>query len=194
MALSFINQVIDTIVELMKHYGPIMGFLIIILESILPMLPLAVFIGLNIITFGPAVGFTLSWIATICGSLLSFFAFRKGFSRLLYRKTKVDGKIRKFMNYVSHFPFTKLVLLMAIPFAPAFMINIAAGLSKISIRKFVFATIIGKISIVYFWGYIATNFLESITNPYILFKISVIMVLAYLSSLVIQKILKVGEE
>lgn len=193
MAL-FIQQFVDTFTNIMRHFGPVMGFLIIILESIIPLLPLAVFIGLNIITFGTVLGFIISWAATVTGSILSFYAFRKGFSNKLYKSTKIDGKALKFMHYVSHVRFTQLVLIVALPFTPAFIVNIASGLSKISARKFMLAIAIGKISIVYFWGYIATSFLESITNPYILLKIGVIMALVYFVSMVIQKLLRISEE
>ena len=41
----------------------IIGFFIIVLESIIPILPLALFIALNMIVLGNFMGFILSWIA-----------------------------------------------------------------------------------------------------------------------------------
>ena len=66
------------------------------------------------------------------------------------------------------------------PFTPAFMVNIVAGLIKMDFKKYFIALLFGKIALVYFWGFIGTSFIESIQNPVILFKIVVIMGCTYL--------------
>jgi uncharacterized membrane protein YdjX (TVP38/TMEM64 family) len=192
--MSYINTIINATVEVMKHLGPLSGFFIIILESIIPALPLAAFIALNIYTFGMLWGFVISWVATIIGCSIAFFAFRKGFSKFLYRRVKVDGKMHKFMNRISDIRFSQLVLIIALPFTPAFAVNIAAGLSKMSYRKYLFALIIGKLSTIYFWGYAGDSFFEGIEkDPLILVQLGAIMALAYLISRLIQKYLKISE-
>ncbi len=192
--LLYIEQIIEEITIVMKNSGFIFGFLIVILESIFPFLPLAAFIALNIISYGSIAGFIISWIATVIGCLISFYIFRKGISTFLYKKIKMDGKVNKFMHYMKNIRYTQLVILVAIPFTPAFAVNIASGLSKMSVKKFFLAIIIGKLSIIYFWSYIGTGFIESISDPYILFEISVIMGIVYVISRLIQKKLNVGQE
>lgn len=92
------------------------------------------------------------------------------------------------MQRISDLNFSKLVLIMAIPFTPAFSINIGAGLSKMSYRKYLFALIISKLSIVYFWGFIGTTFVESITDIGVLIKICLILFITFiLSRIVINK-------
>ena len=49
------------------------------------------------------------------------------------------------MNYVSNINITGLVLLVALPFSPAFAINIACGLSKMPFKNFLIAILIGKL-------------------------------------------------
>ena len=100
------------------------GVFIIVLESIVPILPLALFIALNMIVFGNLFGFIISWIATILGCSLSFFIFRKGVSKWLYKNLDNKPRTKKLMNIVSNISFSKLVIIMAIPFTPAFSINI----------------------------------------------------------------------
>ena len=188
--IYFIENIIDLFTNIMMTMGPISGFLIVIIESIVPILPLAAFIALNMIVFGPIPGFLISWIGTVIGCVISFYIFRKGFSKILYRNLKIDGKVNKFMGYVSNLSLTSLVLLMVLPFTPAFMFNIAGGLSKIPFRKFFIAVFIGKLSIVYFWGYVGTSFIESIRNPIVLFELSIMMSLAYIITLLVQKKLR----
>ena len=95
------------------------------------------------------------------------------------------------MKAISNINFSNLVMLIAIPFSPAFLINIAGGLSKIKTEKFFLAIMIGKIVIVYFWGYIGTTLLESLTNIMVLFKIGGLLVLAFFISKLVEKKLKV---
>lgn len=164
------------------------GFFVIILESIIPILPLALFIAINMIVFGNLVGFIISWIATTIGCSISFFIFRKGLSKKIYKNIDNKPKTKKLMNIVSNISFSKLVVIMAIPFTPAFSINIGAGLSKMEYKKFLLATIIAKISVVYFWGFIGTTLVESLTDIGVLIKLIFILFIAFLlSKIVINK-------
>ena len=78
-------------------------------------------------------------------------------------------------------------MIIAIPFTPAFLVNIVAGISKMNIKKFLPAIAIGKISLVLFWGIIGTSLLESIKNPLIIIKVIFLIVIAYLISRVVNK-------
>lgn len=164
------------------------GFFIIILESMIPILPLALFIAINMVVFGNLLGFIISWLATIIGCSISFLIFRKGFSKKIYKNIDNKPRTRKLMNIVSNISFSKLVIIMAIPFTPAFSINIGAGLSKIKYKKFLFATLIAKVSVVYFWGFIGTTLVESLTDIGVLIKLLFILLSAFiLSKVVINK-------
>ena len=82
------REIIDTFVnnstEILVGLGPIAGVITIILESMIPVLPLSVFITLNMISYGQVLGFIISWIATIIGCMISFFLFRSIFQKKLY--------------------------------------------------------------------------------------------------------------
>ena len=174
-------------------FGPIAGILLILLESIIPMLPLSVFITLNVVSYGNVLGFLISWIATCIGCMLSFFLFRKFFQNKLYRfiKKKDNEQLKKIMNTITNISFSNLVVLIALPFSPAFLINISAGLSKIKTKKFLGAILLGKIVMVYFWGYIGTSLLESLTDITILIKIAILLIGSFIISRLIEKKLKV---
>lgn len=188
-----VNNFVDNIVDVLTGFGPIAGVLLIMIESMLPILPLAVFITLNMVSFGPFFGFLISWLSTIVGCMISFTLFRYFFSDKLYRfiNKKEQDKFASIMKSVSNINFSNLVILIAIPFSPAFLINIAAGLSKIKTEKFFLAILIGKIVMVFFWGYIGTSLLESLTDITILFKIAILLVGAFFLSKIVEKKLKV---
>lgn len=193
---DYMQQIINDVIEYLKELvlnnniaiSLFFGMAVIILESMIPILPLALFIALNMIVFGNFVGFIISWIATIIGCSLSFFIFRKGLSKKLYKNIENKPKTYKLMNIISNISFSKLVIIMAIPFTPAFSVNIGAGLSKIKYKKFLIACIIAKISIVYFWGFVGTTFVESISDITVIFKLVIILLIAFmLSKFVINK-------
>lgn len=184
------QQIINDVVEYLKDLvlnnnmfiSLFFGMGIIILESMIPILPLALFIALNMIIFGNFIGFIISWIATILGCSLSFFIFRKGLSKKLYKNIENKPKTERLMNVVSNVSFSKLVVIMAIPFTPAFSVNIGAGLSKMKYKKFLTACIIAKISIVYFWGFVGTTFVESMSDITVIIKLLIILLIAFLLS------------
>ena len=184
---------LQIIVDYLLQVGLVGGFLLIVLESIIPALPLSVFIGLNIITFGKILGYVISYFGTIVGCMLSFITFRYILKNYLYKifKEKTRIKIEDLMKKMTNIDFNTLVVIIAIPFTPAFLVNIAVGLSNIPIKKYIFALLIGKPFMIYFWGYIGANLLESLKNPIILVKIIVIVLLAYLISKVVEKIINV---
>ena len=191
--MEVVNQFVDQMVFLMTSYGFIFGTLLIILESILPVLPLSVFITLNVASYGDLLGILISWSATIIGCSLSFFLFRKVFSKKLYKfiKNKDMKKLDSIMKQISKINFSNLTILIAIPFSPAFLINIAAGLSKISYKKFLSSLVIGKLIMVYFWGYIGKSLLESLTDISVLIRIIVLLSMALLVSKFVEKRLNI---
>ncbi len=181
-----INQVIENLQQLVisspPYIGVLIGMFVIILESMIPVLPLAVFIALNMILFGNLAGFIMSWVATIIGCIIMFIVSRKYFSNFFDRKTKKSKKVRNLMNIINKMEFSTLVIITALPFTPAFLINIAAGLSKMSYKKFVMSILISKIAVIYFWGYIGTTFLESLSDISVLVKLGIILGATYVLS------------
>lgn len=168
-------------------YGPILGCFLILIESIVPILPLFVFITINFLTFGSIIGFFLSWIFTVLGCLLSFFLFRKFLKNKFDKYIKNKKKFTKIMKVVNKIKLEELTAIIAIPFTPAFLVNIAAGLSKMSLKKFLIALFIGKIFLVLFWGFVGTSLVESLTNPIAFLKVFILVLFAFLLSKIINK-------
>lgn len=175
-----IIEVLEHVVQNSNYFISIfVGMFIIILESMIPMLPLALFIAINMLVFGNVMGFFISWLATVIGCSLSFFFFRCIKKRICdYHKTSITN----WMNLIGQISFSNLVIILSIPFTPAFSINIGAGLSDMKYKKYVFALLISKIFLIYFWGFIGTTLMESITDIGILFKLVSMTIVAFLLS------------
>lgn len=187
---SFYIFVMNTI-DALGVYGPLLGCVFIILESIIPPLPLFVFITLNFIAYGKLVGFIISWICTCIGCFLSYFLVKKFLRNWVLKKIKNVDLLTKWMSYIENLSLSKVTVILAIPFTPAFMVNIAAGICNMDFKKFSIAILISKIFLVYFWGVVGTGLLESLHNPRSIITVIVMMVVAYLVSLIIKKVFKI---
>lgn len=187
---QIIGDIVENIKEIIQSNNILLsifvGIFIVILESIIPALPLALFIAINIIALGNFFGFIISWIGTIIGCSLSFWIFRK-LKNKIFKKVTKDSRILKIMRKIGNMDFSHLVIITAMPFTPAFSINIAAGLSEISYKKFLLMIIIAKISIVYFWGFIGATLLESITDITVIIKILFLIFITFILSKIVMK-------
>ena len=188
---NFYNFIMNTI-DAMGVYGPLLGSLFIVLESIIPPLPLFVFITINFLAFGYVMGFIISWFCTIIGCVISYFLVKKLLRNFVVKKIKNVDLLNRCMHYIENMSLTKITVILAIPFTPAFMMNIAAGLVNMNFKKFFIAILISKIFLVYFWGFVGTSLVESFQNPSSLITVVVMMLLAYGMSLIIKKVFKVN--
>ena len=187
-------ELLNGIIEFIKNAGAVgalIGCAFIFVESIFPVLPLMVFITINFLVFGKVIGFLISWVFTILGCIMSYYIFKKGFGNKFDNLTENKELLKKYKKLFKNISIGKLSLLIAIPFAPAFMINIAAGLVKMDFKKYFISLLIGKIALIYFWGFIGTSFVESIGNPIILIKIAIILAITYVISFVSNKFINI---
>ena len=186
---NFYNYVIR-FVDSLGIYGPLLGSLLITFESIIPVLPLFVFITMNFIAFGKIVGFIISWLCTIIGCIISYWLVKRFLRGPVVKRYGGSEVLGKCMNYIENLSLQKVTVILAIPFTPAFMMNIAAGLCNMNFKKFLVSITISKIFLVYFWGFVGTGLVDSFKNPQNLIIVVIIMLSAYLISFITKKIFK----
>lgn len=172
--------------------GVILSCIILMIESIIPVIPLLVFISVNYIILGPIWGFILSWLFTVIGSLFSYWIFKKGFSNKFLEKTKDNELVDKYIKVLRKISTGKMLLIVALPFTPAFAVNIAAGLLKIDFKKYLTAILFGKISLVLYSAYIGTTLVEGISNPIVLVNLAILVTLVYILYRIVKKVFKLN--
>ena len=187
--IDFLNMIVEFI-QNSGTFGVIISVCFIFVESILPVLPLSVFITINFMVLGPLIGFIISWIFTVLGCIMSYTIFRKGLGNKFDNLTSNKKLLNKYKHLFRNISTTKLLLIIAMPFTPAFVVNIVCGLIKMDFKKYFIALLFGKIAMVYFWGFVGTSLVESINNPIILLKIVLIMSITYLLYVILRKVLK----
>lgn len=189
---QYIDNFIDTLLAGLGIWGPLVGCFLIIIESMIPVLPLFVFITLNFLAFGHLFGFLISWVCTCIGCCLSFFLFRKKVQTWLYKRLKKKGLISEdTMKKISSLKVEELTTIIALPLTPAFLVNIACGLSKMSFKKFLTALLIGKLFLVYFCGFVGVSLIDSFKHPTKIILVVFLLLIAYIISKLVNKKLKI---
>lgn len=187
--MDLIKYIIDHSTEFVSNGGMLVGFFLVFIECFIPVLPLSVFVALNVNAFGFLGGFLISWSATCLGSYLCylFFLFIEGKLTEKFLKRKTIKKIKNSIDKFEKIKFTELVLIITLPFTPSCLVNILAGLTKVAKEKFLIALLIGKSFTIVFWGYIGKSLIESLTDLKSLIYIFVTLVLAYIISKIVSK-------
>ena len=188
-----LSKLINDSTILIINSGWSVGFILILLESFIPILPLGAFVTLNVNAFGIFYGVMISWIATTLGSYLTYLVFYYISNKIVYKilnKTKKQHLIEATKTF-RNIPITKLSLLITLPFSPSCIINLLAGVAGIKKENYLVSLIIGKGLMISFWAYIGKNFIESITDIESLVFIISILLIAYLTTKIISKKYKV---
>ncbi|WP_413302179.1 TVP38/TMEM64 family protein [Bacillus sp. 1P10SD] len=160
---------LENIMSLIQEYralGPLPGILLTIIEAFLPFLPLFLFVMANASAFGLWLGFLYSWIGTCIGALLVFLLVRRYGQRRLLSFLPKQPKVRKLMDWVERHGFGPLFLLLCFPFTPSAVVNIVAGLSKISTAQYMLAVCIGKMVMIFTISFIGYDIHSLITKPF----------------------------
>ena len=100
--MELINNLVEYFTKLLQDGGLIFGILLILLESVIPALPLGVFVALNINAYGIILGIIVSWLSTCLGCYLSFLLFSLFSNRFLNRmehKKKIKKDYSKNEDY-----------------------------------------------------------------------------------------------
>lgn len=189
--INIVNSFINNAVYYLQSYGILLGFFLVLLESIIPALPLGIFIGFNMMAFGNIVGFIISWVSTCIGCIMSYLLFSKTLGKKIQKKAMRNEKVKKLKTKIKKIELSNLVLVIALPFTPAFLINIVCGLTKMNFKKFITAILIGKLSIIFFWGFLSKSLLKSITDVKTIITVIILLIVCYILSRLINKKLNI---
>jgi uncharacterized membrane protein YdjX (TVP38/TMEM64 family) len=158
------ENVMDLIGEY-RSFGPLPGILLPMLEAFLPFLPLVLFIMANASAFGLWLGFLYSWIGACAGALIVFLIIRKYGQKRILSFLHRHPKVRHSMNWVERHGFGPLFLLLCFPFTPSAIVNLVAGLSKVSIAQYMLAVLTGKMVMIFTISFVGYDLQALITNP-----------------------------
>lgn len=144
---------IDQIAQIIQPYGWIALFIsiiAIIFQTFFPIVPFVLLAGANVIVFGLWYGFAISWSAAILAAILNFLLARYAARDWAERKFGHHSFVQTINKQANERGFWIVLFARFIPVLPSSAINTAAGISKVTFRSFLLATLLGKFPAVFF--------------------------------------------
>jgi uncharacterized membrane protein YdjX (TVP38/TMEM64 family) len=130
-------------------YAMIFGIMAIILQTFIPFSPFILIAGANVLVFGFMNGLIINYISACVGALLAFLFARYLGRDWVERKMARFPAMRQFNIRMETEGFFYILLGRLISFFPSSIVNYGGGISKVKLRDFISATLLGKFPIIF---------------------------------------------
>lgn len=161
----FTMENIMKLIEEYRSFGLLPGIILPMIEAFLPFMPLFLFVMANANAFGLWLGFIISWTGACIGAILVFLIIRKYGQKRLLQFLKKHPQVQKLMNWVERHGFGPLFIMLCFPFTPSAVVNIVAGLSKVSIAQYMLAVLAGKMVMIFTMSFVGYDIQSLLTQP-----------------------------
>lgn len=185
--INNINNLINTYLETAGIWGGLLCCVLIILEPLLPFLPMFIFVTFNLLIFGTVLGFIISYICSVLGCLVFYLVVNKLFSKKAFKFYNKREKLNKYVKKYKNIRIETLTTIISMPFTPAFMINLLAAVSDMPLKKYMTAEAIAKIFITIFWGFFGFNLIKCLKHPQYLIVVGLMLLGGYIISKIVSK-------
>lgn len=177
LARYFSQQNQDLIIKFIENFGIFAGITLPIIETFIPLLPLILFVSLNVFFFGFFWGYIFSWMGNCLGSILLFMFIRYIRRKKHFGTTHKDSKYQKIKDRINKNDFIFLFVLLCFPFTPSFAVTIISSVSDIKIEHFLIALLPAKLIMILSLSFIGFNLYSFIDHPIrsVLFLIGVVI-------------------
>ncbi|HLR74762.1 MAG TPA: TVP38/TMEM64 family protein [Virgibacillus sp.] len=180
----------EYIMQLLSDYerlGPLPGILLPFIEAFLPFLPLVVFVFANAAAYGLLKGFLYSWIGSSLGSIFVFLIIRRLGNKRIFQRISRNKQVHQVTVWLERHGFGPLFILLCFPFSPSSVINVVAGLSKVSTQQFSLAVILGKSVMIFSLAYVGSSIFSFAKNPIRTIVVGISIVLFWMIGKYIEK-------
>jgi uncharacterized membrane protein YdjX (TVP38/TMEM64 family) len=157
----------------------VIGFIIIVVETFIPALPLVAIVGANSFVLGIWMGFLISWLGSAMGSIGLFLLSSKFSNSRLIEKIN-NNKIEKFKSWVKKQGFSMIFLTYLCPFIPDFLVTITSGISQMKLSNFVPGMILGKFIMFLVISYIGNDIERFIKSPIKVISLIVLIIVFWI--------------
>ncbi|QSX07037.1 TVP38/TMEM64 family protein [Sedimentibacter sp. zth1] len=185
--MEYLNMIdSESIIKFAQIGGPLVGILLPIIEAFFPILPLVLFVTINVTVFGFFFGYMYSWIGNCIGSFLLFLLIRKIGGKKIEKKIN-ESKYSVALGKIKSQNFSVLFLLYCFPFTPSFLISGTAALANMSTKQFLVALLPSKLIMLISLAFIGFNVKSFFDNPV---RSVLFVLLILLLNLVIKKVVE----
>ncbi|MGL5417462.1 MAG: TVP38/TMEM64 family protein [Clostridium sp.] len=168
-----------------KIYAIIVTLIIFLIKPIFVIIPSSVIVIANGLIFGPIEGFGISMVGYFISSTVGFYL-----ARLLgqdFIESIAGKKMTNFQEKLHKRQFLIMCSLRMIPIIPLDPVSYACGLSNVSYKKFIVATLLGTAPETLCYAYLGKNF-DKPFSPAFIIPIVVLIIALISSQFILKKI------
>ena len=176
---------IETWINLLNQYkdlGIIIPFLLTLIESFIPALPLIGIVTINIGAHGLFTGFFSSYFGNLIGSIIVFLFFRMIIKPRFLDKFYHGTRLLKILHWVENQNPFLLFMISCLAFTPSSFINMSFGLSGYKKRQFFISIALGKFIMILSLSLFGHSLVQAQSQPFfILLSLFIVVSISLLS-------------
>ena len=148
-----------------KILAIIAGFIIIAVETFLPVLTLLARVVANAFVLGMWMGFLVSWIGSSVASILLYYLANKFSKSSFFKRYQDSEKLNKITRWIKKQGFNSIFISYACPFIPDFLITVASGFSGLDLKTFASGMVCGKFVMFLLISYVGEDINHFFSQP-----------------------------
>lgn len=173
--------------DLFGNLGYIVGFLLPFIEAFIPILPIIVFVIVNVNAYGFIIGTLLASIGTVAGSYIVFLFFRRLTHTRYMKKIQQRTSVQRLIHFIDRKGVLPIFILMCFPFTPSALVNIVASLSHIKAHAYLTVLIASKFVMIGLVGWLGNDITTLFTSPIRLITIIIVILIVWFVGRKIEK-------
>lgn len=163
-----------------KLLAIIAGFIIIGLETFLPILPLVAIVMANAFVLGMWLGFFVSWIGSVFASMLLYYIANKCSRMYFFEEYKKKNITKKVLKWIKEQGFNTIFISYSCPFIPDFLITITSGFAGLDFKSFGSGMICGKFVMFLLISYVGQDIVGFFSNPIKILLLTIVVTLSWI--------------
>ena len=157
------------VAEYINSFGPwamVFSFLLVLCVNAIGFPPAIIFSSANALIFGIVPGIILAWLAETVGVTISFILLRFFFRDAAEEIIAKNSYLKKMDDVSGKEGFKVMLIARLVPYLPSGLLNAVGALSKMSLKDYVLAALIGKLPSTAIEAMIGHDAVTASENPY----------------------------
>ncbi|MDT3960287.1 TVP38/TMEM64 family protein [Staphylococcus kloosii] len=159
--------------------GYLVGFLLPFIEAFIPILPLIVFVIVNVNAYGFAIGMILAWLGTVLGSFIMFLIFRRLSNSKYMKRLKQRKSAERLIKYIDEHGVIPIFILFCFPFTPSALVNLIASVTNIKSVHYFWVLALSKLVMISLVGWLGKDIATLFTNPIRITLVVIVVIIVW---------------
>ncbi|WP_229716382.1 TVP38/TMEM64 family protein [Staphylococcus pragensis] len=151
--------------NVLQELGYFAGFIILYLRAIVPVLPLTLYVIMNVHAYGFFIGTVISWLGIVSGTYTVFYICRKFVNARFMQKIRKRKSVEKLIHFIDRQGIVPIFILMCFPFTPNTLVNFVASLSHIKAKYYFLILLVSKLISITFLAVMGKEVTTFLTHP-----------------------------